>query len=112
MCGSMVDIQSRTAENRRGKYEERGRKTNVETPRVKYNGMPITTGGHNNESNACQRRHCSVAYTISAAVATQKVCSPLCIGPMSYLDVDLSAKLHVKLRVTAADSTADVVVQS
>jgi len=40
MCGSMVDIQYPTAENRRGKKEE-------ETTGVKYNGLPVTIGGHN-----------------------------------------------------------------
>jgi len=38
MCGSMVDIQSATAENRRGKKKE-------ETTAAKYNGLPITTYG-------------------------------------------------------------------
>ena len=47
MCGSMVDIQSPTAEIRRGKKkkkkEEKRRK--IETTRVKYNGLSITMGG-------------------------------------------------------------------
>jgi len=36
MCGSMVDIQSVTAENRRGK------KTKEETTGQKYNGLPYS----------------------------------------------------------------------
>jgi len=36
MCGSMVDIQFPTAENRRGKKKEED---------AKYNGLPM--GGHN-----------------------------------------------------------------
>jgi len=42
MCGSMVDIQSATAEKRRGKKEEREKERNEEeeeeTARVKYYG--------------------------------------------------------------------------
>jgi len=38
MCGSMVDIQSATAENRRGKKEEE------ETAGRKYNGLPYSIG--------------------------------------------------------------------
>jgi len=38
MCGSMVDIQSPTAEIRRGKKK----KKKEETTRWKYNGRPIT----------------------------------------------------------------------
>jgi len=40
MCGSMVDIQSPTAEIRRGKKEER----KIETARQKYNGLPYSIG--------------------------------------------------------------------
>jgi len=40
----MVDIQSATAEIRRGRKEERRRK--IETTAAKYNGLPITAGGH------------------------------------------------------------------
>jgi len=39
MCGSMVDIQSPTAEIRRGKKEEERRKIEVTTA-WKYNGLP------------------------------------------------------------------------
>jgi len=45
MCGSMVDIRSATAEIRRGKKERR--KKEEETKGQKYNGCPITYGGHN-----------------------------------------------------------------
>jgi len=43
MCGSrpMLDIQSPTAEIRRGKKEEREKKKE-ETTGQKYNGFPIT----------------------------------------------------------------------
>jgi len=37
MCGSMVDIQSPIAENRRGK-----KKKEEERAAAKYNGLPIT----------------------------------------------------------------------
>jgi len=40
----MVDIQSATADNRRGKN-----KKEEETTGVKYNGVPITMGGHKEE---------------------------------------------------------------
>jgi len=40
MCGSMVDIQSPTAEIRRGKKERR----KIETLGQKYNGLPYYTG--------------------------------------------------------------------
>jgi len=45
MCASMVDIQSATAEIRRGKKkkEERRRKKNRRTG-WKYNGLPYTIG--------------------------------------------------------------------
>jgi len=39
MCGSMVAIQSPTAEIRRGKQTEEDR-----NPRAKYNGLPYYTG--------------------------------------------------------------------
>jgi len=47
MCGSTVDVQSPTAENKRRKQEERRRK--IETAAAKYNGKPITMGGHKEE---------------------------------------------------------------
>jgi len=40
MCGSMVDIQSATAEIRRGK--KKGRKKIEETTGQKYNGLPYS----------------------------------------------------------------------
>ena len=45
MCGSMVDIQSATAEIKRGKKkkeEEEERK--IETTGQKYNGLPYSVG--------------------------------------------------------------------
>jgi len=42
MCGSMVDIQSATAENRRRKKEERNKIE--ETTGRKYNGLPYSIG--------------------------------------------------------------------
>jgi len=42
MCGSMVDIQSATAEIRRGKKEER--KKEDETTGQKYNSLPYYIG--------------------------------------------------------------------
>jgi len=42
MCRSMVDIQSPTAEIRRGKKEEEDRKK--ETTGQKYNGLPYYIG--------------------------------------------------------------------
>jgi len=39
MCGSMADIQSATAEIRRGKQEEE-----EETTGQKYNGLPFSIG--------------------------------------------------------------------
>jgi len=44
MYGSMVDIQSPTAEIRRGKKKKERRK--IETTAAKYNGLSITMGGH------------------------------------------------------------------
>jgi len=41
----MVDIQSRTAENRRGKKEDRNH-------RVKYNGLSITVVDHENRCSS------------------------------------------------------------
>ena len=43
MCGSMVHIQSLTAEIRRGKKKEE-RRREKETTRQKYNGMPYSIG--------------------------------------------------------------------
>jgi len=40
MCGSMVDIQSATAEIRRGK----NKKGRTQKPRQKYNGLPYSIG--------------------------------------------------------------------
>jgi len=42
MCGSVVDIQSRTAENRQGKKKEK-----IETTAAKYNVRICCAGGHN-----------------------------------------------------------------
>jgi len=42
MCGSMVDIQSPTAEIRRGKNKERKKK--IEITGQKYNGLPYYIG--------------------------------------------------------------------
>jgi len=43
MCGSMVNIQSPTAEIRRGKKKkEEERKKEEQTTAQKYNGPPIT----------------------------------------------------------------------
>jgi len=42
MCGSMVDIQSPTAEIRRGKKKERRKKK--ETAWQKYDGVPYYIG--------------------------------------------------------------------
>jgi len=47
MCGSMVDIQSPTAEIRRGKKrrkKEKERKKKRETTGQKYNGLPYYIG--------------------------------------------------------------------
>jgi len=43
MCGSMVDIQSLTAEIRRGKKKKEDRKK-TETTGQKYNGLPYYIG--------------------------------------------------------------------
>jgi len=43
MCGSMADIQSGTAEIRRGKEIER-KKEEEETTGQKYNGLPYSIG--------------------------------------------------------------------
>jgi len=42
MCGSMADIQSATAEIRRGKKEERRKKK--ETTEQKYHGLSYSIG--------------------------------------------------------------------
>jgi len=45
MCGSMVDIQSPTAEIRQGKKENKEeRKKKKETTGQKYNGLPYYIG--------------------------------------------------------------------
>jgi len=43
MCESMVDIQSPTAEIRRGKTKEE-RRRKIETTGQKYNGLPYSIG--------------------------------------------------------------------
>ena len=48
MCRSMVDIQSPTAEIKRGKKEEEEEEDRQkEITGQKYNGLPITQGDHN-----------------------------------------------------------------
>ena len=47
MCRSMADIRSTAAEIRRGKKEEEEDRKKKETTGHKYNGPPITEGGHN-----------------------------------------------------------------
>jgi len=44
MCGSIADIQSVTAEIRRGKKERRKKKKEEETTGQKYNGLPYSIG--------------------------------------------------------------------
>jgi len=44
MCGSMVDIQSGTAEVRRGKKDRKKKEEEEETTRQKYNGLRYCTG--------------------------------------------------------------------
>jgi len=44
MCGSMVDIQSAMAENRRGKQKKERKKEEEETTGGTYNGLPYSTG--------------------------------------------------------------------
>jgi len=52
----MVDIQSPTAEIRRGKKkEERRRKKKKETTRQKYNGLPYSIGRMGGMHNKQQR---------------------------------------------------------
>jgi len=47
MCGSMVDMQCQTSENKQGKKKKQEERRKIETTWVKYNGQPITMGGHN-----------------------------------------------------------------
>jgi len=55
MCGSMVDIQSPTAEIRQEKKEERRRKK----PQGKnIMACPITQGGHKKVCCVCRCRRC------------------------------------------------------
>jgi len=49
MCASTADIQSATAEIRRGKKKRQ----KEETTGQKYNGLPITMGGHNQTALLC-----------------------------------------------------------
>ena len=46
MCGSMVDIQSATAEIMRGKERQKEEDRKKKPQGKKYNGPPITQGGH------------------------------------------------------------------
>jgi len=48
MCGSMVDIQSATAEIWRGKKEEKEERKIEEITVQKYNGLPYSVGRPNN----------------------------------------------------------------
>jgi len=48
----MADIQSATAEIRRGKMIDK-QKIEEETTGQKYNGLPYSIGGHNNYCNIC-----------------------------------------------------------
>ena len=54
MCGSMADIQSPTAEIRRGKKD---RKKKEETTGLKYNGLPYSKSGHNKSAGAVLHGH-------------------------------------------------------
>jgi len=96
MCGSMVDIQSAPAENRRGKEERNKKKKREETTGWKYNGLPIPYCGHNN-SLECQiaptqwllshgrgAKYWSIAMSVS-------VCLSVC--PLAYLK-NHTCKLH------------------
>jgi len=49
MCGRMVDIQSPTAEIRRGKKEDR------RNHRIKYNGLPYFIGDHKEEETTAAK---------------------------------------------------------
>ena len=50
MCGSMVDIQSPTAEIRRGKKEEERKKRRKKPQGKNIMACPITQGGHTGSS--------------------------------------------------------------
>jgi len=54
MRGSMADIQSATAEIRRGKKKER---TKEKTAGQKYNGLPYSTGRHKYCTRSTHRMH-------------------------------------------------------
>jgi len=44
MCRSTVDIQSATAENKRGKKKKKKEEKDIKTTAAKCNGLPITIG--------------------------------------------------------------------
>jgi len=51
MCGSIVDIQSATAEIRRGKKRKKERRKKKKPQGKNIMACPITQGGHNDASN-------------------------------------------------------------
>jgi len=69
MCQSMVNIQSPTAEIRRGKKERR-RQKKKETTGQKYNGQacPITEGGHTNRPHCCIAGFWSCGYVVKISI--------------------------------------------
>jgi len=106
MCGSMVDIQSATAEIRRGRKEERKKKKDRN-----HSCLFITMGGHNNgtvsttagigqpESNVgcllcdcSDKRQCN--RTLGLLPAPRRLCFRRCLFVNNFAQKDFRTDLH------------------
>jgi len=75
MCRSMVDIQSVTAEIRRGKKDrkkERNHDKNIMA-------CPITCGGHNQTGSVCVSITATVCYRDSQKAMFMKLSKGICV---------------------------------
>ena len=96
-----IDIQSQTAENKRGRRRRRRRRRRkIVTTAAKYNGLPITKGGHNQltdkvgaDRKQIQLAACKVSENVS-------VINPAAITNCS------SSSYKLKRRVTQRNGSA------
>jgi len=76
MCGSMVNIQSATAEIRRGKKKKEEERRKIETTRQKCNG------GHNNKYSSIFS--CRIVLTALTVICCFKLATRQLLGAREY----------------------------
>ena len=95
MCASMVDIQSATAEIRRGKNQERRRKKKKQDKNIM--SASATQGGHNKQHTALL----SALYVLVTALIECGVCVP-----SNYTGFYIKCNLLRKIKKSATNLPA------